>query len=681
MQNPLLNYADFLDFTAIKPEHIVPAIDKILADNRSQIQHILQQNSDYTWHNLSQPLDDINDRLTFIWNAISHLHGVVNSPELRQAYELCLPKMTAYGTEISHNKQLFEAIHYLHQNGHQQKLNTVQQKILKDEIRDFHLSGVALSDQDKERFATLNQELSELSNRFEQNLLDATQLWQKHIIDATELAGLPERVQEGLKATAAQKKLEGWLITLDQPTYIAIMTHADSRALRQEVYTAYATRASDQGPNAGKYDNTPVMQAILQKRHALAELLGFKNFAELSITTKTAKTTDEVINFLKDLLERALPVAKREFSELQDFAKTQYHLDSVEAWDIAYLSEKLQEQRFNITEEELRPYFPIDQVLSGLFAVVSRLFNIHIEEATGIPVWHPEVRFFNLYNHNQEIIGHFYLDIYARDNKRSGAWMEQARSHRRLNNGKTQIPIAYITCNFAKAVGNQPALLTHDEVETLFHEFGHGLHLLLTEVEYLSASGINGVPWDVVELPSQFLENWCWEQAALDLLASHYQTHQPLPIDKIEKLRARKYFQSGMQTIRQLEFSLYDFRLHLEYDPQRNDQWLTVLNEIRQQSALYPVPSFNRFPNSFAHIFAGGYAAGYYSYKWAEVWSADAYGKFEENGIFDQTTGKSFRQNILAKGSSSDAMELFINFRGRAPQVDALVKQLERSSV
>ncbi len=680
MQNPLLNHSDFLDFDAVKAEHIVPAIDKILADSRSQIQRLFQQNSSYTWQNLLQPFDDISDRLTFVWNAINHLHAVVNSPELRQAYEICLPKMTAYGTELSHNKQLFEAINSIHQAASVQKLNPVQQKILTDEIRNFHLAGIALSEQDKERFAKLNQELSELSNRFEQNLLDATQIWQKHITDVTELAGLPERVQESLKAAAEQKKLAGWLITLDQPTYIAIMTHADSRILRQEVYTAYVTRASDQGPNAGKFDNTPIIQAILQKRHELAQLLGFENFAALSIATKTAKSTDEVITFLNDLLQRALAVAKQEFAQVQQFAKTQYQLDSIEAWDIAYLSEKLQQQRFDISEEELRPYFPIDRALNGLFTIVGRLFNVRIEEKTGISTWHSDVRFFNIYNIDNKLIGHFYLDIYARENKRSGAWMEEARSHRRLNNGEIQIPIAYVTCNFAKPVGNQPSLLTHDEVETLFHEFGHALHLLLTEVDYLPASGIHGVPWDVVELPSQFLENWCWEQSSLDMLTSHHQTHEPLPKDKIEKLRAQKYFQAGMQTIRQLEFSLYDFRLHLEYDPKRSDQWHTVLKEIRQRSTLYPVPAFNRFPNSFAHIFSGGYAAGYYSYKWAEVWSADAFGKFEEKGIFDPATGDAFRQNILAKGSSADATQLFIGFRGRAPQVDALIKHLERSA-
>lgn len=666
-------------FSQIKPETIELTLDRLLAKNRASIAQLLVQKK-FSWNNLIEPLEDLDEALSSFWLNVSHLNAVINSPALRDAYNKCLPKIIEYHTEISQNEKLFQAIKSIADNEDFKKLNSVQQKIIRDELRDFHLAGVDLPPEKKQRFAELEKRLSELMNKFEENLLDATHGWNRLVQDQTELAGIPDHAIQTALENAQQKNLSGWLFTLDAPSFSAIMTYADSRKLREEMYQAYITRASDQGPNAGKWDNSQIMQDIMQIRLELAKLLGFKNYAELSLATKTAKNTDEVLNFLQQLIDYCLPIAKKEFAELQQFAKNNLQLDELQAWDVSYASEKLSQAKYAISEEQLRPYFPEDQVLQGMFAVVNKLFNIYVKERSNVDTWHPDVRFFEIYDDQNNLLGQFYADLYARESKRGGAWMEKSRS-RRLANGELQTPIAFLTCNFARPVGDKPALFVHDDVLTLFHEFGHTLHELLSKVNYPAASGTSNVPWDVVEMPSQFMENWCWEKEGLALFAKHYQSNESFPEDLFTKLLATKIFHSGMQALRQLEFALFDFRLHVEFDLAQTQQIQSIINNVRQQLALYPVPKYNRFQHGFAHIFGSSYAAGYYSYKWAEVWSSDAFAKFEEEGIFNQQTGRKFLETILEKGSSYDAMEMFIAFRGRPPKIDALLRHMGGEAV
>jgi oligopeptidase A len=533
------------------------------------------------------------------------------------------------------------------------------------------LSGIDLSPEKQKRYGEISKRLSELTSKFSENVLDCTNAFSKHITDVNELSGLPETQLHAAKIAAKAKQLDGYLLTLDIPVYIAVMTYCDNRDLRKTFYEAYNTKASDQGPFAGKWDNNPLMAEILALRHELANLLGFKNYAERSIATKMTETTQQVMDFLYDLADKSLAAAKQEFEELQQFAAQKYQHPQIEAWDVGYFSEKLKQERYAISQEELRPWFPLEKVLSGLFEIAERLFNVNFKADQSVDLYHPDVRFYRVYRDGEEIAA-FYMDLYARANKRGGAWMDVCRSRRRTVAGGLQKPVAYLTCNFNGPVGDKPALLTHSEVTTLFHEFGHGLHHMLTQVEEDSVSGIAGVAWDAVELPSQFLENWCWEKEAIALMSGHFESGEPLPDAMLDKMLAAKNFQSAMMMVRQLEFSIFDFRIHQEYQPGMNIHGL--LDDVRKRVAVITPPDFNRFECSFSHIFAGGYAAGYYSYKWAEVLSADAFSRFEEEGIFSPEAGRDFRQHILEKGGSEEPMELFKRFRGREPKVDALLR-------
>ncbi|MFZ3204715.1 MAG: oligopeptidase A [Pseudomonas sp.] len=671
--NPLLQAFDLPPYSVIRPEHVEPAVDTLLADNRAAIAELLKQQSGTpSWNGLVLALDELNDRLNRAWSPVSHLNAVSNNAELRAAYEACLPKLSEYSTELGHNRALYEAYHALAASPEAATFEVAQQTILKHTLRDFHLSGIDLPEAEKQRFGAIQSKLSELGSRFSNQLLDATQAWSKQVSEETALAGLTDSAKAQMRQAAEAKGLDGWLITLEFPSYFAVMTYADHRALREEVYAAYCTRASDQGPNAGQHDNSPVMQQILDLRQELAKLLGFANYAELSLASKMAESTDQVLHFLRDLAVRSKPFAVQDLAELQAFAAEQGCRD-LQSWDVGYYSEKLREQRYSISQEILRAYFPIDKVLGGLFAIVEKLYGIQIEELSGFDAWHPDVRLFQISEQGQHV-GRFFFDLYARANKRGGAWMDGARDKRRDAAGKLISPVANLVCNFTPAVGDKPALLTHDEVTTLFHEFGHGLHHLLTRVEHAGASGINGVAWDAVELPSQFMENWCWEPEGLALISGHYQTGDALPQNLLDKMLAAKNFQSGLMMVRQLEFSLFDFELHATHGDGRSV--LEVLEGIRAEVSVLRPPAYNRFPNSFAHIFAGGYAAGYYSYKWAEVLSADAFSRFEEEGVFNSDTGRAFREAILARGGSREPMELFVDFRGREPSIDPLLRHL-----
>ena len=673
MTNPLLTMRGLPPFAAILPRHAEPAVDQVLTDNRAAIARLLDDSQAYTWSNLVAPLEELSDRLRRVWSPVGHMNAVVNSPEMRAAYNACLPKLSDYATELGQNERLFQAYQSIADGPEWPQLDTAQKKIIDNALRDFRLSGVALPADKKMRFKEIMQELSNLNAKFEENLLDATNAWHKQITDANELAGLPATALALMAQAAEQRGMEGWILTLEFPSYIPVITYADNRALRREMYEAYVTRASDAGPHAGQWDNTPIMERILALRHESARMLGFNNYAEYSVAPKMAHSTEQVLAFLTDLAERSMAMARNELDEVRVFARKHHGQSDLEAWDIAYFSEKLRQHRYAISMEDLKPYFPETKVVAGMFQVVRRLYGLDIREHRNVETWHHSVRFFEIYDKEGELRGQFYLDLYARPNKRGGAWMDECITRKR---GATEVqnPVAFLTCNFSPPIGDDPALFTHDEVLTLFHEFGHGLHHMLTKVDYPSVAGIAGVPWDAVELPSQFMENWCWQREALELIGGHYQTGAALPEELFQKMLAAKNFQVGMQMVRQLEFSLFDFRLHLEYDPNKGPRVYEVLNEVRDQVAVMRPPSFNRFPHSFSHIFAGGYAAGYYSYKWAEVLSSDAFSAFEENGIFDRDTGLRFLSTVLEQGGSREPMELFVEFRGREPTIDALLR-------
>jgi oligopeptidase A len=594
----------------------------------------------------------------------------MNGDELRAAYNACLPKLSDYSTEVGQNAALFEGYRVV---VNQEHLEADQRKLLENALRDFRLSGVDLPADKKDRFKRISQELTRLTSKYQENLLDATNAWSKSISDENSLAGLPDSAIALAKQTAEERGQDGWVLTLDVPSYLPVLTYADDRGLREEVYHAFSTRASDQGPYAGEWDNSKLMENILGLRHELAGLLGFANFAERSLATKMARSSGEVMDFLNGLAERSVSRARAELGELAEYAKERHGFEGIEPWDIAYYSEKLREHRHGIAREELRPYFPLPRVLEGMFAVVQRLFGIRIQEVSGVETWHGDVRFFEIRDHAGELRGQFYLDPFARQKKRGGAWMDVC-TNRFHTDRCDQIPVAYLVCNFTPPVGGKPSLLTHDEVQTLFHEFGHGLHHLLTKVDYPAVAGINGVPWDAVELPSQFLENWCWEREPLDLISGHVDTGEPIPADLFDRMRAAKNFQSAMQMVRQLEFAIFDFRLHREYDPHHGGRIYEILDQVRDHVAVIKPPAYNRFAHGFSHIFAGGYGAGYYSYKWAEVLSADAFSLFEERGVLDGDTGRAFCENVLERGGSADAMELFVRFRGREPTIDALLR-------
>ncbi|MGH8439643.1 MAG: oligopeptidase A [Pseudomonas sp.] len=669
--NPLLQSYDLPPFSAIRAEHVQPAIEQILADNRTAIADILKtQGQNPSWAGLVLAMDELNDRLGAAWSPVSHLNAVCNSAELREAYEACLPALSAYATELGQNRELFQAYEALIASPEAVGFDVAQKTILEHALRDFRLSGIDLPADQQQRYAQVQSKLSELGSRFSNQLLDATQAWTKHVADEAALAGLTDSAKAQMSAAAQAKGLDGWLISLEFPSYYAVMTYAEDRALREEIYAAYCTRASDQGPNAGQFDNGPVMREILDLRQELAELLGYANFAELSLATKMAESSDQVLSFLRDLAKRSKPFAAQDLVQLKAYAAEQGCPD-LQSWDSGFYGEKLREQRYSVSQETLRAYFPIDKVLCGLFAIVQRLYGIEIAELKGFDTWHPDVRLFEIKEHGQHV-GRFFFDLYARANKRGGAWMDGARDRRRTEAGVLQSPVANLVCNFTPAAPGKPALLTHDEVTTLFHEFGHGLHHLLTRIDHAGVSGINGVAWDAVELPSQFMENWCWEPEGLALISGHYETGAALPQDLLEKMLAAKNFQSGLMMVRQLEFSLFDFELHASHGDGRSV--LEVLEGIRDEVSVMRPPAYNRFPNSFAHIFAGGYAAGYYSYKWAEVLSADAFSRFEEEGVLNAETGRAFREAILARGGSQEPMLLFVDFRGREPSIDALLR-------
>ena len=687
MTNPLLIQGELPAFSQIKPEHVKPAVEQAISHCKKTIEDVLSTNEQFTWANLVLPIDAADDLLSKLWSPVSHMNSVVSSDEHREAYESCLPLLSEYGTFVGQNQRLFDAYQNLKDSAEFEQLDTAQQKVITNALRDFTLSGIALNDNDKARYGEIVTRLSELSSNFSNNVLDATHAFSVTIADASELTGLPDSALAAAQALFASKNEEStetrYTFTLDIPSYLPVMMYCDNAELREQLYTAFVTRASDQGPNANEFDNSDIMNELLALRHELANLLNFDNFAQHSLATKMANSTSEVMSFLENLATKSQHQGQQDVKELNDFAKSEFGVSKLNAWDLAYYSEKLKQNRYAISDEQLRPYFPKDKVVSGLFEVVNRLFGLTIKQRSGVDVWHNDVNFYDVFDSNQQLRGSFYLDLYAREKKRGGAWMDDCVGRTQLADGSIQHPVAYLTCNFNGPVGDNPALFTHDEVVTLFHEFGHGIHHMLTQVNASSVAGINGVPWDAVELPSQFLENWCWQDEALAFISGHFETGEPLPQAMLDKMLAAKNFQSAMQMLRQLEFSIFDFSMHETFKPSvdgsnstaNNEQHIqNTLDNVRNKYAVVKAPSFNRFQHGFSHIFGGGYSAGYYSYKWAEVLSADAFGLFEEQGIFNPETGQSFLNNILEKGGSQEPSKLFSNFRGRAPEIDALLR-------
>ncbi len=674
MTNPLLSSFTLPPFSAIKPEHVVPAVQAALDDCRAAVEKTVAQGAPYTWDNLVQPLAEVDDRLGRLFSPVSHLNSVKNSPELREAYEQTLPLLSEYSTWVGQHEGLYQAYRNLKEGDSYAALSVAQKKAVDNALRDFELSGIGLSKEKQKRYGEIAARLSELGSKYSNNVLDATMGWSKLITDESELSGLPESALAAAKAQAEAKEQDGWLLTLDIPSYLPVMTYCDNQALREEMYRAYSTRASDQGPNAGKWDNSEVMAETLALRHELAQLLGFDSYANKSLATKMAQSPAQVIDFLTDLAKRARSQGEKELAQLRAFAKKEHGISELQPWDLTYYGEKQKQHLYAISDEQLRPYFPEERAVNGLFEVVKRIYGITAKERKDVDVYHPDVRFFDLFDESGELRGSFYLDLYAREHKRGGAWMDDCVGQMRKADGSLQKPVAYLTCNFNRPLNGKPALFTHDEVTTLFHEFGHGLHHMLTRIETPGVSGISGVPWDAVELPSQFMENWCWEPEALAFISGHYETGEPLPQELLDKMLAAKNYQAALFILRQLEFGLFDFRLHTEFDPAKGAQILPTLAEIKQQVAVVPSPSWGRFPHAFSHVFAGGYAAGYYSYLWADVLAADAYSRFEEEGIFNRETGQSFLDNILTRGGSEEPMELFKRFRGREPQLDAMLE-------
>ncbi|MEZ8043553.1 oligopeptidase A [Vibrio sp. 10N.237.312.C02] len=674
MSNPLLTFTDLPPFSQIKPEHVKPAVEQVIEECRNKIEQVLEGNTSPSWDNLVAPIEEVDDRLGRIWSPVSHMNSVMNSDELRDAYESCLPVLSEYGTWVGQHKGLFEAYKAIKASEAFSALDQAQQKTITDALRDFELSGIGLPADEQHRYGEISKRQSELGSQFSNNVLDATMGWSKQVTDVAELAGMPESALAAAQAAAQAKEQEGYLLTLDIPSYLPVMTYCDNQELRKELYEAYVTRASDRGPNAGKWDNTEIITEQLKLRHEIARMLGFSTYSEKSLSTKMAETPDQVLGFLNDLAVKAKPQGEREVEELRQFAEKEFGVSELNLWDIAYYSEKQKQNLFEISDEELRPYFPESNAVSGLFEVLNRVFGMSVTEREGVDTWHDSVRFFDIFDATGTLRGSFYLDLYAREHKRGGAWMDDCRGRRITQSGDLQTPVAYLTCNFNKPVGDKPALFTHDEVVTLFHEFGHGIHHMLTQVEAGAVAGINGVPWDAVELPSQFLENWCWEEEALSFISGHFETGEALPKEMLEKMLAAKNFQSAMFILRQLELGLFDFTLHTEYDPEVGARVLETLADVKSKVSVLPSLDWNRFSHSFGHIFAGGYSAGYYSYLWAEVLSADAFSAFEEEGIFNTETGNRFLNNILEMGGSEEPMELFKRFRGREPQIDAMLR-------
>ena len=668
VNNPLLDFSGLPRFVDIKPQHVAPAVDQLLAQGREVIKNVAIVPA--TWDQFVSPLEDANERIGRAWGQVAHLHAVLDSPPLREAYNANLPKITQYFTELGQNQELFEKYKELRASAAFAQLSTARKKIIENALRDFRLGGAELPAAEKKRYAEIQEELARIAAKFSENVLDATNAYSV-VVDKTRIAGLPDDVLQAAREAAQKDEKEGWKFTLHAPSYLPVMQYADDRSLRETMYRESVTRASEFGKP--EWDNTAHVARIVALRHELAQLLGYANFAEVSLVPKMAKSPAEVLAFLDDLARRARPFAEKDAAELREFARSELQLHDLQAWDLAYVAEKLRVQRYAFSDQEVKQYFPEDVVMQGLFRVAQTLYSIRIGEAKA-ETWHPDVRFFDIRDAAGSLIGQFYVDLYARETKRGGAWMDDAITRRRKD-ARLQTPVAYLNCNFSRPVGTKPALFTHDEVLTLFHEFGHGLHHLLTRVEDLGVSGINGVEWDAVELPSQFMENFCWEWDVLQHMTRHVETGSPIPRVLFDRMLAAKNFHSGLAMLRQIEFAVFDMRLHAEYEPAAPCSALELLREVRSRVAVLHPPAYNRFPNSFSHIFAGGYAAGYYSYKWAEVLSADAYGFFEENGVLDPGAGARFRDEILAVGGSRPAAESFAAFRGREPSVEALLKQ------
>jgi oligopeptidase A len=675
MHHIVSNFSGLPAFSAIEPAMVQPAVEQALAACRRNIEEAVAV-TPVSWQSLITNTEETSDQLSRLWSPVSHLNSVLSSPELREAYESCLPLLSDFSTWVGQHEGLYQAYLALSQSAEYSSLSKAQQKVIQNALRDFKLSGIGLSDEKKQRYGDIQSRLSDLASTFSNNCLDATQAWFKHITDESQLAGLPEDAKLAAAEAAQSRELTGFVFTLEFPSYIAVMTYADDALLRQEMYQAYCTRASDQGPTAGQFDNSAIIEETLALKHELAQLLDFQNAAEESLATKMAENPAQVLAFLSDLAKRAKPQAQQDLQQLTAFAKANFGVDQLQAWDTAYYSEKLKMATYAISDEVLRPYFPEHQVMTGLFSVLHKVFGITVTERSGVDVWHADVKFYDITDASGELRGSFYLDLYARAKKRGGAWMDDCQGRRVKADGSLQRPVAYLTCNFNKPVGGKPALFTHDEVVTLFHEFGHGLHHMLTKVDASAVAGISGVPWDAVELPSQFMENWCWAPEALQLISGHYETGEPLPADLLEKMLAAKNFQSALFLVRQLEFALFDFRVHADYQPALGGQVQQVLDQVRSEVSVIVPPRFNRFQHSFSHIFSGGYGAGYYSYLWAEVLSADAFGRFEEEGVFNSQTGKDFLQCILERGGSAEPMELFKAFRGREPSNAALLRHM-----
>jgi oligopeptidase A len=673
VNNPLLEPAQLPAFSKISPELIQPAITELIERNRRSIAE-LENQQEPQWDSLIKPLELMNDRLDKAWSPVRHLNSVKSNPELRDAYNACLPLLSEYSTEVSQNRNLYHAYQQIANSAQFEKFTPAQQKTITDALLHFRLGGVELEGEARQRYQQLQSELSELQSRFENNLLDSTQEWQYLTDNEADLAGLPGYAVAMLRQLAEQKELSGYRITLDMPCYLAVITYADNRTLRQAIYEAWVTRASDRGITDKVWDNAPIMQEIVAKRQGKAKLLGFANYAEYSLQTKMASSVELVREFLYDLAARLRVAAQEEVAERQEFAATLGFDAELQAWDYAYYSEKLKQHRYQLSDEDLKPYFADHSVISGLFEIVAKLYGVRIKPIDkDIDRWHESVGFYQIEDREGTAIGQFYLDLYARENKRGGAWMDECVNRYRID-GETQLPVAYLTCNLTPPLGDQPALFTHDEVITLFHEFGHGLHHLLTQVDVPEVAGINGVEWDAVELPSQFMENYCWEYDALCLFARHYQSGEPLPPELFKRMLAARNFEIALQMLRQIEFAVFDLRLHQQAELDSAEQIQQILDEVRKDISVVSTPAINRFQNGFAHIFAGGYAAGYYSYLWAEVLSADAFAAFEEEGIFNPETGKRFLQCVLEQGGSRPALDSFRCFRGREPSIEALLR-------
>jgi oligopeptidase A len=667
VSNPLLELDSLPAFDRIEAAHARPALEQILAENRARLAELTAQ-PDPTFASLVIPVEELSYRLSRVWSPIGHLNAVANSPAMRQAYNECVPLLTAYSSELGQNAALHAGYARVLEN-EGASLEPAQRKVVENALRDFRLAGVDLPAEKKARYCDVVQRLAHLATKFSENVLDAARAYSRSVIDESELRGLPPTAVDRAAADAREANQSGWLFKLDQPTYMTVMTSAESQTLRRDIYEAWVTRASELGPSAGRFDNNPIIAEILPLRHELAQLLGYANYADYALATRMAKSSKQVLGFLDDLARRCRPAARREFSDLEEFAGRK-----LEAWDLAYFSERLQESRFKVSQEALRPYFPLPKVLSGLFAVTERLYGITVRERPGVSVWHPSVRYYDLADSEGRIVAGFYLDPYSRVEKRSGAWMDECVVAKSLPSGKT-IPVAQLVCNFTAPLGSAQSLLTHDEVTTLFHEFGHGLHHMLTRVAYPSIAGINGVAWDAVELPSQFMENFVWRPEVLPLISAHVKSGEPLPADVLQRLLGTRTFNAALDTLRQIELASFDFELHANFDSAAGARVGETLERVRQRVAVAPAAPFNRMPASFAHIFAGGYAAGYYSYKWAEVLAADAFEAFEEAGIFDPETAGRFVDSILARGGSLDAMDAFVRFRGRPPDVRPLLKR------